>query len=954
MPTAHSSGHSGQWWLWLLLSVVLLVSPPTGPAPVSAVEPAGLEFFEQKIRPLLVERCHACHSSQTASPQGGLRLDTRDGLLKGGDSGPAIVPGKPNRSLLIAAVRHQDRVMPPKGPALTAPQIADLVAWVEQGAPLPETPPLPPAARDLQAARQWWAFQPLATTTPPSIQVPGWARSTLDLHVQARLEAAGLTPARRADRQSLLRRVTWDLTGLFPTPAETALFLADSAPDAYDRLVDRLLASPHYGERWGRHWLDVARYADTKDGVLMYGDNRIRPYAYTSRDYVIRALNEDIPYSQFVREQLAADQIVPAVEPWRLGALGLLTLGRMFDNNIHDVIDDRIDTVTRGFLGLTVSCARCHDHKYDPVSMADYYGLYGVFASCEVPLQLPLIEDPRQIPGGPEFEADLANRQKGVQEFLDTQYSLLLETARTRVTDYLVRVATTPADPLETAIFFLSLAPEDLRPPIVARWRRLVEQRAGQNDPVFAPWSALLEKPDAELAQAGVSERVLDELAQRPAGCEPGQLNPLVLTALRESPPRSRAEVATRYGQLLKSVYDGSKPPADAPPNSPAPPAPDAPHQQLLELLVARDSPGWFPRAQTRRYMSRMETDSFGGKVNELDVVAVKSPAAPARAMVLVDSPELHSPRIFLRGNPSRPGPAVERRFLEVLSPAAPAPFLQGSGRLNLADAITSADNPLAGRVIVNRLWMHHFGEPLVGSPSDFGSRTPAPRQLALLDELAHRLIAQNWSLKSLHREIVLSSTYCQASDDRPHCRQVDPENHLLWRMNRRRLDLESMRDTLLQISGRLSCQQGGRPVDAAGSPAEARRTVYGLIDRQNVPGFYRAFDFASPDSSAERRPQTTVPQQALFGLNSPFVFEQCRSLVARLERQGLASPGERITWLYEQVFQRPPSAEERQDAVQFIAAPAAGEGTAPETPLERWEQLAQVLLLSSELQFVD
>jgi len=947
MPSLQVPGHRISMPLGLLVSSVLVLMS----IPVPGAEPDGLEFFETRIRPILAERCLGCHSSQVADPKGALRLDSREGLIQGGDSGPAVVPGKPLQSRLIAAVRHQDRVMPPKGPPLGETQIADLVSWIEQGAPMPTGAPPAAPQRDLKGARQWWAFQPLSQLPAPSVQNPGWARSPLDLHIQARLETAGLTPARTADRRTLIRRVTWDLTGLFPTPAETARFLADPDPDAYERLVDRLLASPRYGERWGRHWLDVARYADTKDGVLMYGENRIRPYAYTYRDYVIRALNEDIPYNQFVREQLAADQIAPPVEPWRLGALGLLTLGRMFDNNVHDVIDDRIDTVSRGFLGLTVACARCHDHKYDPISMADYYGLYGVFASCEVPLDLPLIEDPRQIPGGTEFETDLANRQKGVQEFLDAQYNLLLETARNRVTDYLVRVATTPADPLETAIFFLSLAPEDLRPPIVARWRRLLEQRGRNDDPVFAPWTRLMEKSDAELAQAGVAEAILEDLASLPQGCEPGELNPLILTTLRDSPPRSRSAVAERYGEVLKTVYEGSKPTAENP--TPAPP--DAPRQQLLELLVARESPGWFPRAQTRRYMSRMETDSFGGKVNELDVVAVKSPAAPARAMVLVDSPELHSPRIFLRGNPSRPGPAVERRFLEVLSPDTPAPFPQGSGRLNLAEAIASPDNPLAARVIVNRLWMHHFGEPLVGSPSDFGSRTPAPGQLQLLDELARRLLAHDWSLKSLQREIVLSGTYCQASDDRPGCRQVDPENHLLWRMNRRRLDLESMRDTLLQVSGRLSNQSGGRPTDAAGNPAETRRTVYGLVDRQNVPGFYRAFDFASPDSSAERRPQTTVPQQALFSLNSPFVFEQCRSLVSQLDRDASLSPTQRVDWLFERVFQRPPSAEESREALEFVNPTAVDpSGTPPETPLQRWEQLAQVLLLSSELQFVD
>ena len=915
-----------------------------------ADDPDGIAFFEQKIRPVLVERCHACHSSQAKEPKAGLRLDSPSGFLKGGDSGPAVVPHKPANSLLIAAIRHQDRVMPPKGPALTAAQVADFVPWVERGAPVPAvTAPAPaPTGPDFAAARQYWSLKPVVRPAVPEVKNSGSVRNAIDALVIAKLERAGLTPGVEADRRSLLRRVTWDLTGLPPTPEETAAFVADETPEAYEAAVDRLLASPGFGERWGRHWLDVARYADTKDGVLMYGDNRIRPYAYTYRDYVIRALNEDLPYDRFVTEQIAADQIEPAVDRWRLGALGFLTLGRMFDNNIHDVIDDRIDTVSRGLLGLTVSCARCHDHKYDAIAMGDYYGLYGVFASSEVPLDLPLIDDPQRIPGGPEFEADLAAKQKGVQDFLDAQHALLLDAARLRVADYLLKVATTKPDPLETAIFFLSLAPEDLRPPITARWRRYVDIRSRPDDPVFGPWVALMALAEEDLAKPGVTESVLDKCRSQIAGCARGEINPLVLAALTSAPPRSRAELATCYGNLLRESYEKSKAPADGAAASPFEPA----RNQLLEVLVARESPGWFPRSQTRRYMSRTETDAFGGKVNELDVVAVKSPAAPARAMVLVDSPELNDPRIFLRGNPSRPGPAVSRRFLQVLSKAEPEPVTKGSGRLNLAEAISSPENPLTARVIVNRLWMHHFGEPLVASPSDFGTRTAAPLHANLLDYLASELIRSDWSLKTLHRQIVLSHTYRQSSANRAECRQVDPENHLLWRMNRRRLDLESMRDTLLMISGRLNSQLGGRAVDAAGNPTETRRTVYGLVDRQNVPGVYRAFDFASPDASAERRPQTTVPQQALFGLNSPFVFEQCRSLAKRIESAG-DSPESRVNRLFQLVLQRLPTPEEAREAVEFATSPVAVAGPL-ETPLSRWEQLAQVLLLSNELMFVD
>ncbi|MFM8583002.1 MAG: DUF1553 domain-containing protein, partial [Planctomycetaceae bacterium] len=595
---------------------------------------------------------------------------------------------------------------------------------------------------------------------------------------------------------------------------------------------------------------------------------------------------------------------------------------------------------------------------------ADYYGLYGVFASSEVPLELPRIGGEDGQPGVSEFETELAGKQQGVREFLDGQYKLLLETARARVGDYLARVATTPPDPLETAIFFLSLAPEDLRPPVVARWRRYVAARAVPDDPVFGLWGRLLALEEATLATPGVVEEQLRQAGERPAGTQAGEVNPLVLAALQAAPPRTRADVAQRYGELLKGVWQAATtPPPAVDPDSKrvgdvAAPDPaqvaraQAAREQLLEVLMSRESPAWFPRGQTRRHMSRTETDAFGGKVNELDVIAVKSAVAPPRAMVLHDTPELHDPRIFLRGNPARPGAEVPRRFLELLSPGGVRPFARGGGRLDLAEAITHPENPLTPRVLVNRLWMQLVGEPLVGSPSDFGTRSTPPVQRELLDYLASRLISGGWSIKSLQREILLSATWRQASADRQEARARDPENSLLWRMPRRRLELESMRDTLLAVSGRLDRRVGGRPIDAL-HPQEARRTVYGLVDRQNVPGLFRAFDFASPDASAERRPQTTVPQQALFALNSPFLFEQCRAVARRLPS------GQEIgndTWteaLFRAVLQRAPDAGELAEARAFLEAPAEGNAPLP-GQLSRHEQLVQVLLMSNELMFVD
>jgi hypothetical protein len=943
------------------------------------------DFFETSIRPVLAAHCAECHGDE--QPEAGLRLTSRADVLTGGASGPAAVEGHAADSLLFQAVSQTgDLKMPPEG-KLRDDQIAALRQWIELGLPWPADAATATKRTGemivTDADRQHWSFQPITDPPLPAVAAAAgdaardadWPQTSIDAFILEKLAAAGLRPAPRADRRALIRRAYYDLIGLPPTWDEVQAFVADPAPDAWQRVIDRLLDSPRYGERWGRHWMDVARYADTKDGVLMYGDDRIRPYAYTYRDYVIRALNEDVPYDQFIREQLAADLIQPPVEPWRLAAMGYLTLGRMYDNNIHDIIDDQIDVVSRGFLGLTVSCARCHDHKYDPIPTADYYSLYGVFASSEAPLELPLTCQPDEVAGGPEFEAQAAPKRAELRTMLDQQYDLLTETARQRTADYLVKTATTPADPLETAIFFYSLAPEDLRPQITGRWRRLVERRATPDDPVFGPWHDLLSAAAGGMDGAATREEQSDDMGDsggmggaatredqyaailqqwqtRPDGQDAGQLNPLVRQALAAATLDGPAAVARAYGDLLWRVYEESKQSAGAA-GTASPPADAAARAQLLALLVGPDSPAWFPKNQTRKYMSRTETDQFGGKMQELDRLAVTTPGAPPRAMVLNDATTPQDPCIFTRGNPSQRGRPVPRQFLAIVSPAQRSPFGGGSGRLDLADAIVAPGNPLTARVIVNRVWMHHLGEPLVSTPSDFGTRSTAPVHPELLDHLATEFVRDGWSLKALHRRIMLSSVYQQTSAVTPQAaaagRAIDPENRLLWRAHRRRLDFEAMRDTLLALSGRLQHRGAGRPTDVAGDPLNSFRTIYGLVDRQSLPGLFRAFDFATPDQSIERRPRTMVPQQALFALNAPFVAQQARDLAARPDVAAATEPADRAAALYRAVFARQPTPDESAACLEFVST-----SSDPASQLSAWEQLAQVLLASNEVMYLD
>ncbi|MGV3533334.1 MAG: PSD1 and planctomycete cytochrome C domain-containing protein, partial [Chthoniobacteraceae bacterium] len=676
---------------------------------LTAAPPEQIEFFEKQVRPVLAEHCYSCHGPEKQKAE--LRLDSREALLKGSDIGPVVVPGKPEEGSFIKSIRHEgDSKMPEKEDKLPDEKIAALTEWVRMGLPWPENDG-PKLSSQEEAAQNHWAFQKVKKPAVPTVQTAAErVQSPIDSFVLAKLEPQGLSLAKAVDKRSLLRRATFDLTGLPPTMQEIEAFEADSAPDAFARVIDRLLASPRYGERWGRYWLDVARYADSKGYVFQ--EERRYPYAYTYRDWVIRALNEDLPYDKFLLHQLAADQLVTPEDPEPLAAMGFLTLGRRFLNNQHDIIDDRIDVVTRGLMGLTVACARCHDHKFDPISAKDYYSLYGVFASSTEPKDAPVLPGQRDPQVEAEYQKELAKRQARVE--------------------------------------------------------------------------ALLVKKQAKRA---------------------------------------------------------------------------------VLLAAVTNIPGVIPTDILERYLDRKERDEVRDRRRKIDELNA-GPLAPPRPMMMADKPDLVNPRVFLRGNPGRPGEETPRRFLTVLSEGEPKPFQKGSGRLEMAQAIASADNPLTARVAVNRVWMLHFGAGLVRTPGDFGVKGEAPTHPELLDWLAATFVEKGWSLKQLHREIMLSSTYQQSSDVADEVVQKDPENRLLTRMNRRRLDFEAMRDSLLLVAGQLDPKMGGHAEQLTEPPYSKRRAVYGFIDRQNLPGTFRTFDFASPDTTSPQRYSTTVPQQALFMLN--------------------------------------------------------------------------------------
>lgn len=743
-----------------------------------------VEFFEKHVRPVLIARCFECHSSDAKKAEASLRVESRTALLAGGESGPAIVPGDPNKSLIIEAIRYGSLEMPPKE-KLTEEEITALVKWVELGAPWPsdDSPPVD-VVTEAESPRDWealralhWAFRPVQNVTPPPVLDQSWPRGDIDRFILAQLEQAGLKPAPAASRRVLIRRAYFDLIGLPPTPAEVDAFVNDSQDDAFARLVDQLLESPHYGERWARHWLDVARYSDGLGGS---SDGTAQPHAWRYRDWVIDALNRDLPYDQFVRLQIAGDLIEPENGA---AATGFFALGPTYASDggdpeaiaqaMSETLDDRVDTLCRGILGLTVSCARCHDHKFDPIPQLDYYSLAGVFNNTSVAIR--------------------------------------------------------------------SMSPK------------------------------------------------------------------AVIDAYEQSQQQIKDIESRRVAREQELKKDGRQPTPE----------------ELQEL------------AQLDAELSQLRTTA---------------PPAPSMSHALVESGSTDM-KLAVRGNLLRLGPVAPRRFLRIISGASPANFAQGSGRQELAQAITDPQNPLTPRVFVNRVWQHHFGAGLVRTPSNFGTLGEPPTHPELLDWLAANFMQRGWSTKWLHRQIMLSAAYQMSSQFDEHSFNTDGDNRLLWRMSLRRLDVEAWRDALLAVSGDLDRTIGGPPADNIAVP---RRTIYMQISRngdQVQPDeFMRLFDFPAIRATVEQRTSSAAPQQYLFMLNNAYMLNRAELLSARLQREA-PSESERITLAYRLLYGRLPSDSEQQLGLSYLTSDAAGP---PEDHQSRWRQYAQVLLSSNEFMHIE
>ena len=928
------------------------VDPPMTTPKARSIALEYVEFFESRIRPILAEHCFPCHGPK--KQQSGLRLDSGEGLLNGADSGPVVVPGRPEESPLIEAIQHGAPIkMPPKS-KLPAQAIIDLTTWVRMGVPWPEpkseigvtgaregTNPI------AAAARGHWAFQIIKDLRSPAVKDLTWARTSVDRFILAQLEAKSLVPSPRADKRTLIRRATFDLTGLPPTPGEIESFEADTTPRSYERVVDRLLSSPRYGERWARYWLDVARYADTK-GYILFQEADYH-WAYTYRDYVIGAFNHDLPYDRFLIEQIAADRLPPVGGKRSLPALGFLTLGARFMGNIHDVIDDRIDVVCRGLMSLTVTCARCHDHKFDPIPAQDYYSLYGVLASTREPEIPPEAFESPRLAAYSQFVQELAVRQRKLSDFVAVKHRELVESSKRRAAEYLM-AAQQALDQPTTEDFMLLADGNDLNPAMLVRWQAYLMRTRKERDPVFAPWHALAAIPQRDFAARGGP--LIASLAVEAAGGHITRpINPVVVRALAARPPQSLAETAFVYARLLNNVDQAWQDvECRAKLNGrPSRPLPVPALESLRQVFHGTDSPsnvamldygdlGLLPDRPSQAKLQELR--------NAVQKWLTTGPGAPPRALSVEDAPTPIESRVFVRGNSNNLGEPAPRRFLTALTGAERKPFRDGSGRLELARAIASRDNPLTARALVNRVWMHHFGNPLVATPGDFGLRSEPPTHPELLDHLAARFMDEGWSIKMLHRWIMLSSTYQQQSHDRSECHALDSENTLYWRMNRRRLDFEATRDALLAVSGRLDGAIGGPPTPSLTGTNATRRTLYGFIDRLNLPGLYRTFDFPDPTTTSPRRDQTTVAPQALFLMNHPFVIDAARDILTRPEIAAEQDVDTKVEQLYRLIYGRSPTNGDFALAREFVA------GLTSES--SRWQSFAQALLMANEFVFVD
>ena len=907
------------------------------------------ELFEESIRPVLVERCFACHNPLVL--EGGLDLTSAAGFAKGATSGPLLPSEARERSRLLAALSYEEVVkMPPDG--RLAPEAIDAFrAWIGMGAPWPDAAPVSASApSDVTAAftkeqRSFWAFQTMSDPAPPAV-AGSWPLGAIDRFLLAKLDAEGLEPASPAHKLTLLRRVTYDLTGLPPTADEIRNFVSDDSPSAFDAVVERLLASPRYGERWGRHWLDVARYADSTGN-----DEDVRyPHGWRYRDYVIRAFNEDLPYVRFVQEQVAGD-LLPAEDGGEVNVQGIVATGFLAlgpkalaqqdkKRMLYDIYDEQLDVVSKAFLGLTVTCARCHDHKFDPIPTRDYYSMVSIFARTE-----SFADDDRRdfsrwsrpLVPEPIYEIHrrsqnlILHREADLQNVVDEALARRNERMVPEIDAYMLAservhgggevseavASETGLDPDLLESWVAYLAPREFPRPHMAAWR----EASPRARPDVA--RAYRDEYRARLSEwnAKIGERWNEILAARPEMDEP--------------PPRRRPEILPGEVRFFYDVHFDE----------------DGP------LAVPEDDYENAFSAETIARLRELE--------EQLAALEKAAPPTPPMASAVAEGEPVLQ-KVFLRGDYRTPGEDAPMGFLSILEDDAPLPELSTSGRLELAQWLTAPEHPLTARVMVNRVWQWHFGEGLVRTSSNFGKMGEVPSHPELLDYLARRFVASGWSIKDLHRRILRSSAYRMSSDISPEAHLRDPENRFLSHFNRRRLDVEEIRDGLLAIDGSLDFTMGGTLDDRVGTDPEnsnerlsldpstlRRRTVYLPLRRANLPTLLGLFDFGDAVNSVAKRSSTNVPPQALFMMNSKFVAERAGNLAASLLEETDGDVPRRIHRAYLAILNRPATGEEIESGSGYVERLMI---RFPGVLAERgaWKSLCKILMASNEFIYVD
>jgi Protein of unknown function (DUF1549)/Protein of unknown function (DUF1553)/Planctomycete cytochrome C len=940
---------------------VVKVSAPSAPHPQGAMSDA--DFFETNIRPIFANNCYSCHGDITS---GGLKLDSREALLKGGELGPVLVPGDPGKSLIITAVHQNTSLKMPKGGKLTPQEVADLTEWVKHGAVWPKSAPGTVFSASVKTGiitdkqRAFWSFQPLKVVPVPEVKDTHWARTPIDKFVLAKMEQGGLKPSAQADRRTLIRRATYDLTGLPPTPEEVEAFEKDKSPHAWENLVDRLLASPKYGERWGRHWLDVARYAEDDVRGLDPKGRGYMPFngAYRYRDWVIKSVNQDMPFDQFLRLQIAGDKIAAKTKQEQeeyLTATSYLGAGPWVWDQAEpiqgraDERNERVDAVTRGTLGMTVACARCHNHKYDPITQKDYYALIGIFANSTYK-EYPTVSE-AQAAAYESNEAKLEKLQIDLQEYTRTETRQLADALANQTANYMVaawNVLGKPKSTMEEAASQAKVDPEVLR-----RWVDYLTPGKPLQYDYLKDWHAMI------AADGGTEDeaKVLAESFQR-----------LVFRVRRHARDvEEQNEIIRDKNDVPRHRVHDAKPSEFETDDQFCPgcalelktiPIDEA--KLYSDLFVTRSGDqetkfepgvllfsGWGLTSRLGPALQSYIADQ------QKEIAELKKQVGPENYPYvhgMADKPQIQDVKLNVRGNPHSLGDTVPRRFLTVLTTPETKPYSNGSGRLELANDIASS--PIAMRVIVNRVWKWHFGSGIVNTPDNFGYVGEEPTNPELLEYLAHEFVANGRSIKKLQREIMLSAVYQSSVQESPEAHEKDGANRLYSHFNRQRLDAEEIRDTMLFVSGDLDAKKTSGP-SSDFSEDNTEPTVFCKVSRYRLNNYLQVFDFPNPSFTSEQRFSSNVPLQQLYFMNNPFVYKQAGILAERVHSE--PTDKDRIIKLYEYVFQRKPSDDELTLGLNFLSTTPekAGYAVAGE-PITAWRQYARIMLSSNEFQFLD